>query len=171
MFEHGKMWGRMARLAVELREHDPQTFQLLNRNRWVKNISNKNGKFEFEYAEGVFSRVLHHMEDVMGRPANLQIDFWHSFSTSFGKKITFRRQDAKAIRIYLLLLISWPQVQEHTSIRELYDFVFKRIPKEPCLDGADPVDFEERQFKWFEKLCHRNIGLSLAKRGRPTRSQ
>ncbi len=171
VFEGGHLLGRTVRCFTELRENDPQNFQLLSQNRWVKGIRNRDGKVDIEYGEGIYNLVLHCMEDVMHRPAEDQKKFWRSFGSNFGKKLVLRLQDKKAIRIYLFLIVTWPHVQRCTSISELYAYVFKCIPKDPCPPGTDPIDFEERQVKWFEKLCDRNLGLRLAKRGRPAQKK
>jgi len=138
---------------------------------WIKEIEIKDGDLKIEHGYGIEEMFADRLKSVLELPTTVQQVFWRSFSKGFGQKLSLRPQDAKAFRTYLFLTITWPQVQKCSSIRELYGRLFRTIAAEPCPDGVDPVDFEERQFKWFEKLCHRNLGLSLRPKGRPKREK
>jgi len=171
LMEGGWVWGRLARYRVEWREKEPEIYKMFSQWKWIDEITNGPEGLTFKYHEGFEKFLLRRFEKVMGLPLEFQEKFWNYYNTGFGQKLDFRRQDAKAFRIYLFLAMTWPAAQQCTSIRQLHDFLFSIIPQEPCPPGLDPIDFDERQIKWFEKICHRNLGLSLAKRGRPARKR
>ena len=163
--------GKMARCRSDLKTAQPEAFEKLSKTKWLKDFRYENGKLHVEHGYGFENLISQQIAEIFELPTEKQAVALGALNRGFSSELSLRPQDAKAVRIYLFLILMWPVVQNFTSIRELYDFVFSSIPKEPCPSDMDPIDFEERQFKWFEKLCHRNLGLSLAKRGRPVKDE
>jgi hypothetical protein len=169
-FEDGWFCGRLPRCIAELKQSNPETLGQLSESKWVRNMTLEEGKLKVEYGQGLEGMVLHRMQQILQEPAEVQREFWRSFAKGFDSEFCPRKIDGKAIQIYVWLLLTWPTAQNCVSINDLYDFVFQYVAKEPCPPEIDPVDFEERHHKWFEKLCQRNLGITLAKRGRPARA-
>ncbi|NJN05479.1 MAG: hypothetical protein HC814_02520 [Rhodobacteraceae bacterium] len=52
-------------------------------------------------------------------------------------------------------------------MRRFYDAFAPMLGPVESREREDEEDAKERHFKWFEKLCERNLGLSFRSRGRP----
>jgi hypothetical protein len=153
LVEHPRVQGRFARFLAECKEHAPDEF----------------AKFflpERAIERDPRAKMLFQASNL---PVEQQAVFWREFAAGFATK-PFRDSDAKVMRIYLIVTLFWPWIRPCGSIREVYNLVFSLIPKEPCPADRDPVDHEERIFKWFEKICQRSLGLQLRQRGRPKKA-
>ena len=159
--------GRLARCLPEMKKLDQGSLAFLEKMKWLQDFRIHDGGIEFQHGQGIEGMILFLMQKTLQQEAADQLVFWRSFVKGFEREVVPRPQDAKALRIYLFLALNWQEAERCTSIRQLYELIFQRIPQDPCPHGVDPVDFEDRQVKWFEQLCQRNLGLSLAKRGRP----
>ena len=159
--------GRVLRCLAELKKENPENIGILSRISWLWD-----SKASTAFSEGgenkSFEEFLHQqIQVVLKQDVKIQNAFWPSFAKGFARKIEPSAKDIKALKVYLFLTFKWEEAQKCTSIRQLFELVFQTIPKEVCPPDVDPIDFEDRQIKWFEQLCQRSLGLSLAKRGRP----
>lgn len=118
---------------------------------------------------GVEGLLLTEIQKVLQEPLECQKRFWPAFASGFERDLKPRPQDLKAVEIYWFLAAHWDTATPCKSVRDLYALVSQNVTIPPCPANVDPVDFEERQFKWFEKLCHRNLHVSFGRRGRPPR--
>jgi hypothetical protein len=119
---------------------------------------------------GGFQTVIaKYFEGVVRQPVSAQIKFWKSFSEAYALSITNRQHDSKTVLAYIYVGLWWRDVQQCNSIREAYEKFRQRFTLQPPPPGTDAIDFEDRQLKWFEKLCQRNLSMSLTRRGRPAR--
>lgn len=119
---------------------------------------------------GGFQTVIaKYLDGVIRQPVSAQIKFWKSFGEAYALPITNRQHDAKTVLAYIYMALWWRDVQECKLIREVYQKFRARFPLEAPPPGIDAIDFEDRQLKWFEKLCQRNLSMSLTRRGRPAR--
>ena len=159
--------GRITRCFAEIRKIGPDHFPFLEKMPWLLTLKFENGQILPAGGRGLEELVLHEMTGAMQAPIEIQAKFWMEFAKGFKRDVMPRRQDMKSFIVYVFLAINWQAAGECPTVRHLYDFVFSKIPKAGCPAGVDPVDFEETQVKWFEKLCHRNLKLQLAKPGRP----
>ena len=160
--------GRLARASAEIKKLGYENFPFLQKVPWILNMKiEADGSVAPEGGIGLNEIVKFELGKTLQQTPETQTHFWSSFAKAFARDLKLRRQDMRALAIYIFLAMSWQEVEGCKSIRELYTFVFSKIPKEACRPNMDPIDFEERHFKWFEKLCHRNLRLSLGKRGRP----
>jgi len=139
--------GRFARVFMELKHNWPEVYREMS----------PQGPSPEEILKLLTDRVV-------GLPIKEQVSYWKGFSQGFSRPLAFNR-DAKAFRFYLLIIIHWPRIEECRSIREAYELIFAGKPAEPCPPGDDPIDHQDAQFKWFEQLCHRGIGLKLGSHG------
>lgn len=157
--------GRVSRALAEMREFGVENLPFLQQLPWLFTFDPKTNALGG--GAGVGGALALILEDVLKQPVRDQLAFWKAFARGFETPLAPRPQDRKAIVIYVVLVLNWREAEKHENIRALYGYVQTKIPKESCPAGTDEIDFEERQLKWFEKLCNRNLGLRLAKRGRP----
>lgn len=159
--------GRLSRWLPEMRKLDHGSFAFLQRMKWLQEFGIRSNEGNTQPDQIIEGMILFLMQKALQQESGEQLKFWRSFVKGFERGITPRPQDVKALGVYLFLALNWQEAERCTSIRQLYELIFRKIPQEPCPQGVDPIDFEDRQVKWFEQLCQRNLGLSLAKRGRP----
>lgn len=167
--EENQAWflGRVARALSEAKTEgllDKPPFAALP---WLNTFEPKTGATTG--GTGFSGFIVEQFQNAVTAPTSTQIVFWRSFADGFEHPVVNRRHDAKTVLGYGVLSVVWRDVQQCNSMREAFDWYRKRFPIDALGQHEDPVDFEERQFKWFEKLCQRNLGLALARRGRPTR--
>jgi hypothetical protein len=167
--EKDKPWflGRIARCLAEIRQIGPANFPFLERIPWILTMKYENGQILPTGGSGLDEFVNCEIQEVLKTPIEVQEKFWTGFASGFRRSLVPRRQDVKSFIIYIFLATNWVAVEKCPTVRHLYEFVFSKIPKSACPEGTDPVDFEETQVKWFEKLCHRNLKLQLTQPGRP----
>lgn len=159
--------GRISRCLAEINAGPGGKLAMLNEMSWLRNIRVQENGLEFRLFEDMDELIALQLREVLKQKASEQEPFWRDFSKGFSRSLTPRRQDLKALPIYFFFAIKSESIGACSTMRELYEVAAKQLPAEPCPPGVDPVDFEDRRFKWFEKLCQRSLGISFKSRGRP----
>lgn len=157
--------GRMARVLAEMREEGTDGLPFLKHLPWIFTFNARTG--DLTGGNGLEGAIALMMEEVLKQPAREQEAFFGSYLKAFKIPLVPRRQDTKALWSYAVLVINWREIEKCATIREAFQFFYSQVARPACPKGMDPIDFEEREIKWFDKLCNRNLGLRLKARGRP----
>lgn len=161
------LFGRGFRCLAEMKRIGHENFPVLKKAPWLFTMKVEQGRIILDGGKGLEGILLQEFQKALRQPTEFQVSFWRSFADGFERDLSLRTQDVKALIVYVFLATNWREAQKCTTLRELFEFVFSRIPKPQCPPSEDEIDFEERQVKWFDKLCQRNLGISLKQRGRP----
>jgi len=162
--------GRLSRCLTEMNADPAGKLAALNQMSWLRDIKIRENGVEFHFIDNFDELIALQLQSVLKQKASEQAVFWRAFSNGFNRALIPRKQDMKALPIYILFTIKWESFGGCQTMRELFEVVAQQLPAEQCPPGIDPVDFEDRQFKWFEKLCQRSLKISFKSRGRPVMS-
>jgi hypothetical protein len=163
--DEGWVLGRIHRALAEVRVSGLFAHPLLAELSWMETADFSSGTLE---GGGGFSTVVgKRLQIVLRMPPSEQALFWNSFAEAFSLPIA-PRQELKTILAYIFFVIRWREIQKCHTIRESFAEFRKFVPSWPTPSGVDPVDYEEQQMKWFEKISQRSLGLRLRPRGRPS---
>lgn len=160
--------GRVNRFLAELKEAQPEMHGWLTKGAFVRQFAPAGTHISEDTDVQIENLFRSQLMQATQLPLAEQKKFWKAFNEGFQARLAPRRQDVQALSVYLLILFHWPRIElECRTLKEVFQFEPALMPTETCPSGVDPVDFEDRRWKWFEKLCQRNLGMSLSRKGRP----
>lgn len=179
LFEGGKVVGLMQSLAqawaADLPADAPtfvhQAAAHFKNLKFIKHLRLQDKELVIEHGEGIQELIKKKKQDALDLPSKDLVKYFKDFATGENKRSWLRPQDRRALRVYFLFMLLWPFLEPYRGkpLAQTYRFLKPLLPFPPQKRGEDPIDYEEKNWKWFERICYEKIDYHPKPKGRRAR--